>query len=356
VIDRAWLLTHLTLLRPAMLACCVAYWWLGCYWLKPRGRELPAAIMAAWVQFSLGLLLDAQVVRWGFWSYRPMPFTLGGVPLDVHLDWALLSGFLMVWLYSRLALHRRGALFALLYLGLWVLATSALDAIITGYLPFLTHHRSYWWLADILMLAGTLGVPLCVYHSILFPPEQRAWRVWGCRVRSALYLASLAYLFYGYLPAVVLSLTDGWNVRPLLPLTGWRGLAMAAALPVMLGAWATVAFTDTGLGTPLPLDPPIQLVTTGPYAFVRNPMQLAGLMLALILCLYHPTLYMLCYGIDMSLVSLVLFHLYESGELARRYGSDYTEYTQHVRNWLPRRRPYAARDLTPLQTVNIARQ
>src|SRR5207244_3545052 len=143
----------------------------------------------------------------------------------------------------------------------------------------------------------------------------------GCRVRSALYLLSLAYLFYGYLPGVVLPLTNGWEAPPLLPLADWRVLAAVGTPPALLGAWATLAFTDAGLGTPLPLDPPLHLVTTGPYAFARNPMQISGLMAAVLLCLYHPTIYMLCYGIDMALASLVLFHLYERGELERRYGS-----------------------------------
>src|SRR3954454_13731167 len=57
VIDHAWLVSHLTLLRLALFVCAAAYWCLGYHWMRPRGRQLPAAIMAAWVQFSLGLLL-----------------------------------------------------------------------------------------------------------------------------------------------------------------------------------------------------------------------------------------------------------------------------------------------------------
>lgn len=355
MIDPAWLRSHPTLLRLALFVCSAAYWCLGYHWMKPRGRELPAAIMAAWVQLSLGLLLEIQLVRQGFWTYRPMLFTLGSVPLDLHADWALLWGFGMVWLYSRLRLRWRGPLFVPVYLGLWVLGSAALDAAITGYLPFLAHRAPHWWPADLLLLAVTLGVPLWVYHSILLPPQRKTAIVWACRLRSALYLSSLAYLFYGYLPAVTLSLTNGWGARPLLPPADGRVLAAAAALPALLGAWATFAFTDTGLGTPLPLDPPLRLVTTGPYAFVRNPMQIAGLLLALLLCLYHPTLYMLCYAIDMTLVSLVLFHLYERTELERRHGSAYTDYARHVRNWLPRLRPYAARDQRLLPRMKTAR-
>jgi protein-S-isoprenylcysteine O-methyltransferase Ste14 len=352
VIDRGWLVQHLTLFRLALFACCAAYGWLGWRSLRPRGVELSAGIMAAWVQLSFGSLLDIQVARMGFWSYRPMPFTLCGVLLDLHLDWALLWGFLMVWLYSRR--RRPGVRFALLYAGLWTGATIGLDVLVTRYLPFLSHRAARWWIADLGLLVGVLGPSLWVYHSILFPPRQLGRRVWNCRVRSVVYVSSLAYLLYGYLPAVVLSLTGGWRARPLLPAGDWRVLAAAAVPPLLLGGWATLAFTDAGLGTPLPLDPPLRLVTTGPYAFVRNPMQIAGLMMAAILLIYHPTMYMLFYVIDMALVSAVLFHIYERGQLEDAFGASYMEYAKQVRNWLPRFRPYGAPGDTPVPMTDAA--
>ena len=62
---------------------------------------------------------------------------------------------------------------------------------------------------------------------------------------------------------------------------------------------------------------------TGPYAYVRNPMQIAGLLLALLLPLQYPTPYMLFYMLDMGLVSLVLFALFERDELADRFGEEF---------------------------------
>ena len=57
-----------------------------------------------------------------------------------------------------------------------VQVASALDAAMPVYLPFLADRSPGWWRADILLLVVTLGVPLWVYHSILFPPAQRTWR------------------------------------------------------------------------------------------------------------------------------------------------------------------------------------
>src|SRR5438046_1611068 len=57
------------------------------------------------------------------------------------------------------------------------------------------------------------------------------------------------------------------------------GWIVAAAGLLMLAACAW-NFAWRGLGTPAPFDPPRQLVVTGPYRYVRNPMYL-GLLVTL---------------------------------------------------------------------------
>jgi protein-S-isoprenylcysteine O-methyltransferase Ste14 len=337
---QAWLPEHFTSFRVALFFCCFGYWMMGCVWLKPRGREMPAAIMAAWVQFSLGVLMDMQFVRLDYWTYRPARFSLGGVPLDLHVDWALVWGFGLVWLYSRLRLHERGWRFVPLYLSAWALFTVALDSVIAAPLLFRASAAPLWWIADAVFLFVLLGVTLWVYHSILFPPRQPILTMWSCRARSALYIGSLTYVFYVYLPGVVLSLTWGWNVRPLFGLEDWRVLGAALLSPLLLGAWANLSFMDIGCGTALPLDPPRRLVTTGPYAYVRNPMQISGTLLAVLLVLYHPTAFMLIYVVDLILASTLLIHLYERGQMREAFGDEYLHYQTGVRNWLPRPRPY----------------
>ena len=46
-----------------------------------------------------------------------------------------------------------------------------------------------------------------------------------------------------------------------------------------MGLSALQEFALRGKGTPFPLDPPLKLVTTGPYAYVSNPMQTAQILL-----------------------------------------------------------------------------
>ncbi len=346
MIPREWLLAHFTLFRFGLFLCSFGYWLVGYYWFKPKGREFPQAVMAVWTQLSVGTVLDYVMVRLGYWTYRPLPFSLWGIPLDLHLDWGLVWGFFIVWLYSKLRRYGRGPRFVLLYLSVWTLLTVLFDAVAARKMLFLSGADPHWWLADMTFLFVVQAITLAVYHTGLFPSPRPFWRSLACRVRSVLYVGSIAYVFYGYLPHLVLTLTHQEKIRPLLDLRNPLLLLPCLALPFALGTWATLAFTDTGFGTPLPLDPPRRLILTGPYAYVRNPMQIAGMLLALLLPLQYPTPYMWFYMLDMGLVSIVLFHIFEQGELEENFGEEYLRYRAAVRNWIPRRTPYRS-DNTP---------
>jgi protein-S-isoprenylcysteine O-methyltransferase Ste14 len=340
MIYREWVLTHFPLFRFGLFLCSFGYWIVGYYWFKPKGREFPQAVMAVWTQLSVGMLLDYGIVRLGYWAYRPMPFTLRGIPIDLHLDWGLVWGFFLTWLYSKLRRFQRGPRFVILYLIAWTLLTVAFDAVVSSRMLFLAGADARWWLADTVFLLLVQGITLAVYHTGLFPSPRPFWRRWSCCARSVLYVVSIAAVFYVLLPQVVLKLTHNEHIRPLLDLRNPLLLVAFLALPCALGTWAILAFAYPGFGTPLPLDPPRRLVCTGPYAYVRNPMMIAGLLLALLLPIQYPTPYMVFYLLDMGLVSLVLFALFERDELEDRFGEEYIRYRKAVRNWIPRLVPY----------------
>ncbi|CAN5728622.1 hypothetical protein BH24ACT4_BH24ACT4_06340 [soil metagenome] len=94
--------------------------------------------------------------------------------------------------------------------------------------------------------------------------------------RVALQVLAFTGLVFFVLPAVILELAGGgW--APLLGRS--RGqLVLAAVVLAPVGATALQAVREFAAhgGTPLPLDPPRTLVSTGPYAYVANPMQLSA--------------------------------------------------------------------------------
>jgi len=108
------------------------------------------------------------------------------------------------------------------------------------------------------------------------------------------------------------------------------------AVGLWLAAWSLVHFIKVR-GTPIPSIPPPKLVTTGPYARVRNPM--------------HIGLYIFLFGLGILFRSVSLVSIFtpifilldvlelkniEEVELERRLGKDYLEYKEKVPMFIPR--------------------
>ena len=137
-------------------------------------------------------------------------------------------------------------------------------------------------------------------------------------------LIPLAYLRTG--PQIETGLL-GWFAIPLW-LVGWTVII-----------WCFRDFLVKGRGTPAPFDPPKELVATGPYRYVRNPMYV-GVELALFgNFLWFGYWWMLAY----AALLLAAFHLfilfYEEPTLRGKFGASYEAYLGEVPRWIPRLRP-----------------
>lgn len=133
-----------------------------------------------------------------------------------------------------------------------------------------------------------------------------------------------------------------WQVRRPVP-GGVSAQALGAALTAA-GAAAVadsfVRFAVEGVGTPAPIAPARNLVVSGMYRFVRNPIYL-GVAAALAgqgLLLGQPRL-LACGGIVL-VQAAVFVSFYEEPELARTFGDEYEEYRRNVPGWIPRLRPW----------------
>ena len=99
--------------------------------------------------------------------------------------------------------------------------------------------------------------------------------------------------------------------------------------------WCTYDFITKGSGTPAPYDPPKQLVISGLYRWVRNPMY-EGILLILTgeTLLFH-SLALLLY----TAIVFAGFHLrvvtYEEPTLEREFGESFQNYCRDVNRWVP---------------------
>jgi protein-S-isoprenylcysteine O-methyltransferase Ste14 len=110
-------------------------------------------------------------------------------------------------------------------------------------------------------------------------------------------------------------------------------------IPVILGAfvilWCYWLFIFIGKGTPWPFDPPKELLVTGPYRYVRNPME-SGYMLVLFgEVLVFESSALVFYLISSFLFLAIRQVLVEEPDLRRRFGQAYEQYEKTVPRWIP---------------------
>ena len=181
------------------------------------------------------------------------------------------------------------------------------------------------------LVGEILGIAIC-----LLPAQILArWTRDDVHVqaRAVLQILCFAAFILGLIPAVVLNATGGpWHVPNFL----W---VQALALPAVLGLSAVQEFASRGQGTPVPMDPPKRLVTSGVYSYVRNPMQIAGCLLLFGWGLALHSNWICAGGLMAIVYSAGLAARDESEDLVARFGLAWLNYAGAVRPWWPRWRP-----------------
>jgi protein-S-isoprenylcysteine O-methyltransferase Ste14 len=153
-------------------------------------------------------------------------------------------------------------------------------------------------------------------------------------------MAGFAGLVYFVVPTLVFCVTgETWDA--LLERPRWQfvlsGLVLA---PVGAATVQAVREFAASGGTPVPLDPPARLVTTGPYAYVANPMQLGGTILLAAWGVLLSSPAVVAAAAMAAVFSAGFARWSEDHDLAHRFGDDWRRYRRHVRVWIPRWRPY----------------
>src|ERR1700730_11372245 len=153
-------------------------------------------------------------------------------------------------------------------------------------------------------------------------------------------------LFFAVAPSTVAGLVPRWVSRwgvlaPFFDLDATRAvgiLLIVAGLPGLVDSFARFALQ--GLGTPAPIAPTQNLVVTGLYRYVRNPIYVALVAVILGQALLFGDWRLFLYG---ALV-FVAFHIfvlaYEEPTLRESYGAEYETYRANVPRWLPRLTPW----------------
>jgi protein-S-isoprenylcysteine O-methyltransferase Ste14 len=129
-----------------------------------------------------------------------------------------------------------------------------------------------------------------------------------------------------------------WGDTSPSPWTIWH---VAAMIPLTIGLAIYVRcvweFAARGRGIPAPLDHPKQLVVTGLYRYVRNPMYVGVLLVLLGEALFFRSRDFLVYVVAWFAFVNVAVLAYEEPNLRRKFGASYDRYCESVGRWMPGR-------------------
>jgi protein-S-isoprenylcysteine O-methyltransferase Ste14 len=174
-------------------------------------------------------------------------------------------------------------------------------------------------------------------RDTLYRPARPA-RAWWNVTKTLIEIVAFWFVFLIALP-ITISV-----VEVKLAMQRFPGYPVFAAILLglfsVLGLWAALTLAISGRGTPLPIDEPTQLVVTGPYAYVRNPLAISmlgqGTALVLALGSYPVMAYVCAAGVWVYFFDRPR----EERHLEERYGQHWLEYQAAVRGFRPRFPPY----------------
>lgn len=308
------ILRSLLSLAPVALAVGIALM------QRPSRRSLAGVLVAlSWNGWSL-LAVNRIATRFGWWEFDPSLPSYMGVAIEPWLGWTILwGGFL------PLAAHDR-PLVPILVAVFW------LDLIAMPLLSPVLVLGQGW------LFGEAVAIALALLPSLLFS----RWTANDTHLkgRAAMQVVTAGAFLLWLVPTAAIAKAGSWDAVSAIP--SWR-LSLAAQIlivPVALGVRAVGEFVHRGRGTPIPYDAPKQLVTSGPYSYMRNPMQFSMVLIFAVgaAVLWNP--WLLASATIAFAYGTGLASWHEDVDLDSRFGQRWIDYRTETRNWLPRWRPY----------------
>ena len=113
------------------------------------------------------------------------------------------------------------------------------------------------------------------------------------------------------------------------------------SLGLLLAIWSVRTFYNKGgEATPCPWRPISNLIFSGPYRYVRNPMIIGVVDLLLFESALFASIPFLLWATVFFVGNIIYFKIFEERELIKRFGVDYENYKNEVPMLFPKFTPY----------------
>src|SRR5215204_3449370 len=166
--------------------------------------------------------------------------------------------------------------------------------------------------------------------------EMSSQRASGTAVQRTIAVVGSA-VFFVVAPCTLAELVPwsitGWQLRP--PFLGLELTRGIGAIMILAGL--------QGLGTPAPIAPTRNLVVTGLYRYLRNPIYVAVVAIILGQAVLMGDWRLIVYGALLWLSFHVFVIAYEEPTLERTFGREYEAFRAAVPRWMPRMTPWRSK-------------
>jgi len=311
----AWQIEIIALYLPALLSLILLFY------LKTHHRIKIGLVLTCSWQIAVLPPLNLWAQSQGYWSFHSEAPSLFGIPLSLYFGWVILWGLSIPLIAGRLPLK-------------WPMSLTLIGALILDLLtmplmePVLILGED-WLKGEILLILFAL-IPGLILAHFTFLDQSPKIRALLISIAFTLFtLGILPFLTEPDLPAQLASIAASLPSSIHL---------LSFAILIFLGVPAMAAvreFAVVGKGTPIPFDPPKQLVTTGIYAYLNNPMQSSLVASLLFWSLYLTNPIALGLALAAFIYSIGFARWSESADLQKKHGKHWKNYHHKTRAWLP---------------------
>jgi protein-S-isoprenylcysteine O-methyltransferase Ste14 len=187
-------------------------------------------------------------------------------------------------------------------------------------------------LPTLLMLLGLAYNTFLCFSPLLFRTSGSKSLVVNAS-KTIIQILCIWFLALVVIPFMLLESFEGLRM-PSMGVAFWLSLAAFAGFS-LLGLTSSYFMVRDGRGTPLPLDQTNELVLSGPYRFVRNPMAIAGIGQGLAIAALFQSISILLYSLLGAVVWQLVVRPIEERDMVERFGEPYVSYRKRVSCWLP---------------------
>lgn len=302
------------LLLPFAVISPVLIAWALWVWHPPQRRRSGAiALATTWnAVWLLAFNVVAVQVRW--WSFGDLGPAILGVPLILWLGWVVLWGTA-----AAQSPYRPSVTLAIL---------AAVDLVFMPLFGDAVVLHSTWLIGEVVLLA-LVAWPGLVLARWTLDEDHLLGQTLG---QVAMFTGMLVFA----IPAVAVSAT-GRGLPLDVPTWAYGAVLFGLGAPSIPAVVAVHDFYING-GTPWPWDSTSRAVRSGPYRYLRSPMQLAGV-LVLIWAMFLYGRWEIGIAAAVAFVYSAAFSTLEHDELGERYGNEWTDLATPQRSWLPTWRP-----------------